>query len=315
LIVYIFIRILWFRWARIKDVKLDLEITNAKDYTIMITGLPRNLTEKQVRKRFENYAASKHISNANRGVYRVNFAYYIGDFIKIARKKNEFVKQLFKEKRKKYPDYRLIRENELEIKHLDIRLDVLKTRFTDLKNTKNELFTGIGFITFNAISEKLSVLDAWKINYLGRVSLKYCKCLQRCYKTENERIDGKAVIVRNPPDPGDILWENLGTPFSILFKTRLATFFITVFVLALSFLAILGLKYAQLGFISRWSEGLGKYVTGILIAILISLVNVLLGITVRKISSYEKYITLTEFNSSISRRITFVSARYSTLKL
>lgn len=129
-------------------------------------------------------------------VYRVNFAYYIGDFIKIARKKNELVKEMFKEKRKDRRDEILIKQNEIKIKELDLRLDVLKARFTDLKNTKNELFTGTCFITFNTMTDKLTMMEAWKINFIGRASLKYCKCLQRCYKTENERIKGKAVIVR-----------------------------------------------------------------------------------------------------------------------
>jgi len=78
-------------------------------------------------------------------------------------------------------------------------------------------------------------------------------------------------------------------------------------VLISSFFAILGLKYAQLGLISKWSEGIGKYITGIIIAVLLIVINAMLGIIIRKISSYEKYITLTEFNSSIAKRIAFVS--------
>ena len=84
---------------------------------------------------------------------------------------------MFKEKRKDLKDEILIKQNELKIKEMDQRLDVLKARFTDLKNTKNELFTGICFITFNTMNDKLGLMEAWKINFIGRASLKYCKCL------------------------------------------------------------------------------------------------------------------------------------------
>ena len=85
-------------------------------------------------------------------------------------------------------------------------------------------------------------------------------------------------------------------------------------VLVISFFAILGLKYAQLGLIAKWSAGLGKYFTGIIIAVLLIAINAVLGIVVRKISSYEKYITLTEFNSSVAKRIAFVSPIISGLR-
>lgn len=303
------LRIVWFRFARKKESDLDSELTTPKDYSLMITGLPRDVTEKEIRRTFENYALKKGNSLMNKRVYRVNFAYYIGDFIKIAREKNESVKFMFKEKRKAFKDKVLIKQEENKIKKLDKQLKLLKGRYTDLKNRKNELFTGICFITFDSMKDKVAMKEAWKINFLGRASLKYMKCLQRCYKTENERIRGKAVIVREPPEPGDILWENLGTPFSILLKTRLVTFLLVVMLLGLSFGAILGLKYAQISYITTINKGFGRTLLGLVIALMLMIVNAIIGVVIRKISAYEKYITLTEFNSSIAKRIAFVSTR------
>jgi Cytosolic domain of 10TM putative phosphate transporter len=92
-------RILWFRYARQKESYLDTQITTPPDYSLMITGMPRDVTEKEVRKTFEDYLKKNGTSSDKRRVYRVNFAYYIGDFIEIAREKNEHLKILFKEKR------------------------------------------------------------------------------------------------------------------------------------------------------------------------------------------------------------------------
>lgn len=114
------LRIFWFRQARKKAVDLDCELTTPKDYTLMITGLPRDVTEKEVRNTFENYSLSKRgLSSKNNRVYRVNFAYYIGDFIRIARLKNDSLKIMFKEKRRNEPDKILIKEEEAKVKEYD----------------------------------------------------------------------------------------------------------------------------------------------------------------------------------------------------
>ena len=115
------------------------------------------------------------------------------------------------------------------------------------------------------------------------------------------------MIVREPPEPGDILWENLGTPFSILLKTRLVTFLLVVLILTISFFVILGLKFAQMTVVSRIDNNLGKTSMSLLITIVLTVVNSVLGIVLRKISSYEKYVTLTDYNSSVARRVSTVS--------
>lgn len=126
----------------------------------MITGLPRDVTEKEVRHTLENYPLKKGRSGSGKRVYRVNFAYYIGDFIKIAREKNEAVKILFKEKRKPFQDKILIHQQEKKIKKLDKNLSLLKGQYSELKNRKNELFTGICFVTFNDMLDKVAMKEA-----------------------------------------------------------------------------------------------------------------------------------------------------------
>jgi hypothetical protein len=122
-VLLLILRIFWFRQARKKAVDLDSEITTPKDYTLMITGLPRDVTEKEVRNTFENYTLGQRgLSAKNSRVYRVNFAYYIGDFIKIARQKNESLKVMFKEKRRPWQDEILIAEEEAKVKEYDSQL-------------------------------------------------------------------------------------------------------------------------------------------------------------------------------------------------
>lgn len=303
-IVFWALRIFFFRDARLKEHYLDSQINTPADYTIMITGMPRDVTEKEVRKHFENYPLE---NGRFAQVYRVNFAYYIGDFIELAREKNEALKKIFKEKRKGQPRTSHISALEAKVKTLDEKMKVLKRKYMHLKHRKTELFTGTCFVTFNIMQDKVDMYNKWKINFLGRASLKYCKCLQRCYSTENERFRGKTVIVKDPPEPGDILWENLGTPFGTLVKTRAVTISLTILILVMSFFAILGLKYAQMGIVKKQQSGFVKTLLSLTITVTLIVVDVILGIVLRKISSYEKYSTLTGYNSGVATRVSTVS--------
>lgn len=301
-IAFLFVRIWGFREARLKESYLDSQISTPGDYTLMITGMPRDVTEKEVRTHFENYPLE---DGKFAQVYRVNFAYFIGDFIELAREKNEALKKIFKEKRKPSPRQSHISSLEATVKDLDEKMKVLKRKYMHLKHRKSELFTGTCFVTFNVMKDKMDMYNKWKINFLGRVSLKYCKCLQRCYTTESERFRGKAVIVKEPPEPGDILWENLGTPVSTLIKTRALTISLTILILVASFFAILGLKYAQMAVVNKIS-GFLKTLLSLTITVTLLVVDVVLGIVLRKISSYEKYTTLTGYNSGVARRVATV---------
>jgi hypothetical protein len=88
------------------------------------------------------------------------------------------------------------------------------------------------------------VLDEWEIGFLGKVSLTYLPFLANLYKGQANRIGGKVPIVEEPPEPGDILWENLGTSLGTKYKLRFVTGFIMIIILGFSFGIILLLKYA-----------------------------------------------------------------------
>jgi hypothetical protein len=60
----------------------------------MIKGLPKATTETEIRRFFENY---KLKNGQNPEIYRVNFAYYISDYVEILRSKNDVIKQLYQQ--------------------------------------------------------------------------------------------------------------------------------------------------------------------------------------------------------------------------
>jgi hypothetical protein len=57
-VLYI-VRIIFFRFARKKDVDIDQEITTPKDYTLWLSDLPLDVKPSEVAKAFESYEGCK----------------------------------------------------------------------------------------------------------------------------------------------------------------------------------------------------------------------------------------------------------------
>jgi hypothetical protein len=176
------------------------------------------------------------------------------------------------------------------------------------------LFTGICFLTFQTQEDCSFILEKWGDSFLTIVINQYVPFLKNCYQGKNERIKGQAVHVDDCPEPMDILWENLGTPFFTLLVLRIKTFFLVGFLLGISFGIILLLKWAQTKYITKKFEGEEEEDSGFIrtmlslaITFAISFINGMLGFTLRKISAKEKYTTMTHYNVAVAQRIALVS--------
>jgi hypothetical protein len=146
-----------------------------------------------------------------------------------------------KKKEDKEQDKKLIESLTKQKEDIRKKLDVIKAKFK--KEDQSKTFTGICFLTFRKQLDASKVLDSWGISFLGTMIVKYVPCLRGLYKGKKQRVKGQVVVVTEPPQPLDIYWENLGTPMSVLFKTRLITSILSIVLLGFSFGAILLLKY------------------------------------------------------------------------
>lgn len=297
--VLLVVRIFFFRSARKKDCDIDELNTTPVDYTIMISGLPREMTEHEVIKNFADY----DLGNKKKPIIeKINYAYYIGDFIRFNKRKIELEKKLYLENKKHNGNKKKTEKYNDEIGKLEKKLDLIEKTLNGKMGVKEKakLFTGICFLTFKTQLDAERVLEKWKVSFFGVIALKYLNFLRGCFTGTKERIRGKVVEVSEPPEPSDILWENLGTPFGIKLKRRILTFFLTVFLLAFSFVTILGLKYAQFKYIeSQSEEGVIKTGLSLIITGFISTINALLKKVMRWISLSEKYSTMTGYHTGV----------------
>jgi len=179
---------------------------------------------------------------------------------------------------------------------------------------KAELFTGICFLTFKTQLDATEILDKWKISFFGHFAMKYMNFLKNCFTGTKERIKGTVVRVMEPPEPSDIIWENLGTPLKAKFKRRLVTNFLSFLLLIVSFVCILLLKIWQNQLTqSSDKEGQWVFIVSILITGFISLINLLLKVVMRAISVQEKYSTITGFHTGFLWKLNMVRLKKANL--
>lgn len=300
------LKICFFRVARKKDCDIDEKNTTPVDYTIMISGIPREMKESEVIDTFANYDLGE---NTKPVIEKINFAYYIADFVRLTKKKVSLEKKILLESKKEVKDQAKIDGYNKRISGISKELKKIQNTL-DGKNgikEKAKFFTGICFLTFKTQLDAEKVSENWKIGFFGVIAIKYVNFLRGCFTGTKERIRGRVVSVSEPPEPSDILWENLGTPFGIKIKRRLFTGFLTVILLLFSFAIILGLKYLQFEVVNS-NQGSEVMKLGISLGItgFISAINALLKKVMRFISLSEKYSTMTGYHTGVLWKINLV---------
>jgi hypothetical protein len=111
------------------------------------------------------------------------------------------------------------------------------------------------------------------------------------------------VIVEEPPEPSDIIWENMGSSSFQKILTRVFTYALSLAILTASFFAILYIKKYQIEKVHPLIGAWKKYLSSACIFLVVAFVNAVLHFSLRKISSREMYSTLTGYNSAVARRL------------
>lgn len=129
-------------------------------------------------------------------------------------------------------------------------------------------------------------------------------------------INGYSVVVRRAPEPLDIIWENLGG--SEFFKKwiRLISWIFVLFLIMTSFFVISNIKkHQQVKAFKDVKTGIFSFIIDIMLALLISITNLIIGLIVWYAAIYERYSTYTSFETSLATRIAFFQFLNSTLSL
>ena len=299
-------------------------------------------------------------------IYQINICYKINEFMKIQEKiqnkNNEIYKvehdqnQIeknnsldLKDKNRHYFYYpldifelnifpfnicekhRTLSDIEKEKDKLEAQLKALLKR-TETLNEDN--FAGAIFVTFNSIEEAEKFLKPFPKNLIMTIlmnikNLKYF--LFYCFIDDNKR--KKFFLKRNirvniPPEPEDIIYENLEYSFCERLTRMLLIYFISFIIIFICFIIILFLNYLQInqqkGDINN--KVIIKYSISITITLIISILNSIFRALLEYLTKKEKQISMTNYYLSYSVKLTvftfvtsgiipFVSSYYYTSQL
>lgn len=286
------------------DKEIDIEIITPKDFTLMISDIPKDQSES-----FE-LLKEKYLNVDDICPYEINPTYKIGFFQELKKKYGLLKKNLRYIHHYKLNEYKSglissISKDELvkEIVILDNRLDEFIDKLNSI-NTNKYLFNGVVFATFNSIQDLETYLQKFPQTYIGKamrfLNYTFLNCLYK-HKTLTYMKQSLEISVTNAPEPNDVIWENLEVSNSERRIRILEMIFILLLILGMSFGVLLGISYGQSKIkISNWTV---KNIVSVVFAIVTSLFNFIITKVMIKLTEYEKNVSRTNYLLSLSIKL------------
>ena len=315
-------------------------LNNALDYyeDYCISKKKVIYSNKEKFKDFVNFLKTKIIYNKKKSkdIYDINFCYKLKDFMKSEKnvEKNNYklLQIINNSKQKKLNEkYGLYGEKRkyfdlfcgcnckkgISIKRLlkDREINQRKINFL-LKNsqvlTKNN-FAGAVFLTFNTIEQKEEYYSLYPHYIIDKIILyakesKYYLCWCWINETSKKKFfRRKSIKIYIPPEPEDVIWENIEYDMWFRIIRGLLVYLVTLFLLFLSFVIVLLLTIFKEYLIkNRLSSGFFiKYGTSLLITATISGINEIFYYLLENLTKLEKQISMSNYYLSFSIKLTF----------
>ncbi|CAD8068986.1 unnamed protein product [Paramecium sonneborni] len=303
-IVIIGFTIYYRRWMNLTAIEVDNSIVTISDYSIQVSNLPLDATEQEIQEFFsiiEKKGVEKQLE-----IKKICLGYNIMQYTNLVNEKLTKEIQISNlialEQKGKLKDKLQKEVLEQEIAAINNEIDNFHQVFD-----QKFLFSGVVFITFNTSQE---AQECRKYHNQTKIQLLFHQ-LYYCFKRKQQLIKfkGKTPYVVRAPEPGDIMWENLGEkPWKQISNqtwTNLATFLI----LGICFGAILGISIGQNQLNKSETKNTYKSVAllitilGLIASLIISLLNIIMAFTIKKLVFYERPYTQTDFNISYANKL------------
>ncbi|KAL4498325.1 hypothetical protein ABPG72_013131 [Tetrahymena utriculariae] len=210
------------------DYDVDAEEITPSDYTIMIKGIPQDMTEQELKEQLVSFRENDEENNDPLVVSDITYIYNVKHVKDINNKVHLLVKQK-QEALKKIED-----ENSEEFRNVQSDWDdkiyfVLLQSLSYLKCVKDDKtqFTGYAFVSFEQEEDKQFVLQS--IDKTLWESIKdYLFSLAPEYKELTLKKTNTVVQMTESPEPLDIIWDNLTMKDSEKGGIRKITFYSTL---------------------------------------------------------------------------------------
>ncbi|CDW71822.1 phage head-tail family partial [Stylonychia lemnae] len=302
-IIYLLIHSIYLRRMLIKlNQELDEDQISPSDFTLIARHLPQNITQDQLKAKFENQYSKYNIK-----VAYVNYAYNIEKMCQCNKQ------DLMSNKTIAVPPLRiktgLCKSETITLEQINKQIQEVSDQMTEFDanlapGTKEELYIGTAFIILESQKDLqlminlqddslFSLIFSW-INHL------FCSC---CQNKENVSRNNR---FERAPEPTDVYWDNLSVSFFRRVRYIFLTYIATILLIGACFGIIYGINkgkdklndqqdsipYSTIRFLS------------ILCSFIVVFINICLRGVVRAFSQMERHETYTAYNLSVAFKLT-----------
>ncbi|CAD8062591.1 unnamed protein product [Paramecium sonneborni] len=303
-IVIIGFTIYYRRWMNLTAIEVDNSVVTISDYSIQVSNLPLNATEQEIKDFFskiEKKGVDKQLE-----IQKICLGYNIQEYTNLVNEKLTKEIQISNlialEQAANLKDKLQKQVLEQEIAAINKQIDNFLSAFD-----QKFQFSGVAFITFNTSQE---AQECRKFHNQTKIQLLFHQ-LYYCFKRKRQLIKfkGKTPYVVRAPEPGDIMWENLGEKPWKQISNQTWTNLATLLILGICFGAILGISIGQNSLYKNDTKNTYKSVAfmitilGLVASFIISLLNTIMAFTIKKLVFFEKPYTQTDFNISYANKL------------
>jgi len=276
---------IYFQYVRYQSRKTviaaDDETITPADFTLQLKGIPKEgATEEELKQWLEDQGDEMHPLK----VVKICKAYEISGYIRDLRLKQELTE--------KKNDARANQEE------VDGELRAVENRLQEAKKEGLKQ-TDIAFAIFVQASHADFVKKKFEKSKFEKL-LEIAKVLRKA----RDHFKGSRILLRRAPEPTDILWENLGSSVLEKFTKRMLISLATILLVAGGFAFVVALSWAQIlvvensGEDSAWIE-----ILNVLISIVVTAMDPIIGITVGKLVSHQKFSTCTGYYTAVAENL------------
>ena len=286
---------------------------NVSDYTLLISDLSEDDYEKMTDK--NNKKPLEFISeNVDVPPSQINYTYRISEIYNLKNKIKDLKKYQItyknKETYKTGPFYNRVEHLTKEIPN---EIKNMKEKIKLLEENNKYTFSGVIFATFNNVEDLKSFKKNFPSTFIQKI-IKSMKnfCLLRCCccflsdKRSKQLRSYLNLTVFRPPEPEDIIFQNLEFSFCYRFTKSVVNYLFVILLLGVSFGIVLGFNFLQDKTDKKFeNKKLINYGISICISFVTSLINFFIKKAFYNYTENEKMWSHTDKYLSLSVKISF----------
>lgn len=272
-----------------RSIECSLYKLDASDYTVMLSGVPVDFNDEDIREFIENFVEFRDSSFEY--IAAINRTYDIREKFKLSRNSHMLKRSLSRART-------VAKKQEIAKSMETLEIAQEKQDVTVLEKVNS-----IVFVTFTRMRDAHEVLESNRTTFFSYL-LEFIyvhlfrKQTKRCVKGRN------IISFSNASYPTDITWENLSITIWSQFSSTLLSFLASIILLTLVSALFAYIRLYQNALRRETSEDdAGFWVYSIAPSLLITVINLSLEVFLELVTKFELHLTTTRTNISITRKL------------